>query len=122
MTKHLTLKQILEADDRPTQEVEVPEWSADPENPETVLLAPMTSAEWDALQAKFVEGKAKGLALFNATIVANCMVDEDGKRVIPPGKIAALAEKSAPVMSRLGEVCQRINGLKKEDVDELAGE
>lgn len=121
-TKHLSLNEILEAKDRPTEEVEVPEWSNDPDKPKTILLAPMTSGEWDALQAKFIEGKAKGLALFNATMLANCMVDENGKRVIPPGKVPQLAEKAAPVLNRLGEICQRINGIRKKDVDELTGE
>lgn len=120
--KMLTLDQVLKHDDRPTKAVPVPEWSEDPDNPQEILLAPMSSGAWDAIQAKFIEGKQAGLNMLNANLLANCWVDEKGKRVVAPGKVPQLAEKSAPVMNRLGEICQQLNGLKKKDVEELVGE
>jgi len=55
---------------------------------------------------------------YTASLVALCVGDESGKRVFDDKDIEALAKKSAQVLTRVALMCQKHNGLTKEDVEE----
>ena len=113
----LTKDQILQADDRDTQEVEVPEWGG------AVLISAMSAAERDAFEASMVDNKGKGdakrLQNFRARFVASCIVNEDGDRLFSNKDIVDLGKKSSAPVSRLFDLCRKLNGMTDEDVAEI---
>lgn len=119
MGKLLTRDAILQAQDLPTEDVEVPEWGG------TVRVRALTGAERDAFEQSVVEmrGKSTRMNLKNirAKLVALTVVDEDGKRVFSDEDAELLGRKSAAALNRVFEVAQRLSGLRPEDVEELAG-
>jgi hypothetical protein len=113
----LTFDQICSAEDRDFREVEVPEWGG------TVRLGAMTSAERDAFEAGLIDNKGKkaGLKNFRARFVACCLVDENGERLFTASNAEQLGKKASAPLARLFDVCQELNGMSKEDVEELEG-
>ncbi|MGE5585722.1 MAG: hypothetical protein ACM309_09390 [Bacillota bacterium] len=115
----LTKEAILQAQDLPTEDVEVREWGG------TVRVRALTGAERDAFEQGVVEtrGKSTRMNLRNirAKLVALTVVDEDGKRVFTDEDAELLGRKSAAALNRVFEVAQRLSGLRPEDVEELAG-
>ena len=51
-----------------------------------------------------------------------CLVDENGDRLFQEEDTFPLGGKSAAALDRIFTVAQRLNGLRDQDVDELAGE
>lgn len=109
--------QILAANDRQREKVDVPEWGI------SVFISTMSGAERDGFEAEIVtlRGKKTDLNLQNirAKLVVRTLVDETGERIFFDSDAAELGKKSASVLSRLYEVAQRMNGLREEDVAEL---
>ena len=114
----LTRDAILQADDLPTEDVEVPEWGG------TVRVRGLTGAERDAFEASIVEQRGKkthfNMVNLRARLVALSVVDEDGKRVFSDSDVKALGHKSAVALQRVFKAAQRLSGLTAEDVEELA--
>jgi len=114
----LSRKGILEADDLPSREVEVPEWGG------TVLVRGLTGAQRDAFDLKFLNWKEKDqstLENIRATLVAWCIVDSDGKRLFnDTSDVKRLASKSALALERVFDAARDLSGLSNEDVEELA--
>ena len=117
--KLLTKDQILGADDRDSQEVDVPEWGG------SVRIAAMTAAERDAFEASMLDTKGKGdakrLQNFRARFIASCIVDEDNNRLFSDKDIVALGKKSSAPVSKLFDDCRKLNGMTDEDVAEIEG-
>ena len=111
----LSKTDILDADDLPREEVAVPEWGG------AVLVRTMTAAERDSFEARVIgtEG-VRNLANIRATLCAQCIVDDQGKRLFTDGDIDLLGQKSAAAVDRVFAACQRLNGLTQDDVEELA--
>ncbi len=99
--------------------VDVPEWGC------RVIVRGMTAAERDAFEQSTFEMKGKNvkfnLANVRARLVAACCVDEHGQRVFGDDQVAALGAKSGKAVDRLYAVAQRLCGMRKEDIEELAG-
>ena len=49
-----------------------------------------------------------------------CMVDEDGNRLFDEGDTFPFGRQVASALDRIFTVAQKLNGLRDEDVDELA--
>ena len=115
---YLTRDAILQADDLPAEDVEVPEWGG------TVRVRGLTGAERDAFEASIVEqrGKTTHFKMENlrARLVALSVVGEDGKRIFSDSDVKALGRKSAVALQRVFKAAQRLSGLTAEDVEELA--
>jgi len=115
----LSRDDILKAEDRATEEVEVPEWGG------TVLVRGMSGRDRDEFEASILERRGSRMvpntANVRAKTVARCVVDEDGNRVFTDTDIAALGEKSGAAIDRVFDVASRLSGLRDEDVEELAG-
>lgn len=105
----LTREQILGADDRSREVVQVPEWGGE------VTVAAMTGAARDAWEQSMVVrqgGKVvPNLANMRARLVAACVVDAAGQRLFTDADIVALGEKSGGALERVCRVAQRLNAL-----------
>jgi len=113
----LTREEILQAEDLPTEDVEVPEWGG------SVLVQGLTGAERDAFESTVVElrGRKTHLNMQNARakLCAMAMVDEQGERVFRDGDVEELGQKSGAALQRVFQVAQRLSGLSNEDIEEL---
>jgi hypothetical protein len=110
---------ILQADDLPTEDVEIPEWGG------TVRVRALTGKERDAFEASLQQQRGKEFvrvtANVRAKLVAKCLVGEDGERLFSENEVNALGAKSVAGLDRVFEVAARLSRLSEEDVEELAG-
>jgi hypothetical protein len=115
----LSKEAIFAADDRKTEDVEVPEWGG------TVRLRGLNGSERDAYEAsmqKQVGGKqVQDLRNFRARLVALAAINEDGTTMFEQNEVAALAKRSSAALSRLFDVTCRLSGITDEDVQALEG-
>ena len=110
----LTRDQILQADDLPYEDVDVPEWGG------AVRLRSLTGAERDAFETSIVQGNDRNMRNIRARLVVLCIVDDEGNRVFKDNEAPALGKKSAKALDTLFAVAQKLNGLSNDDVDDLA--
>jgi hypothetical protein len=114
----LTKDAVLKADDRPIQEVEVPEWGG------SVLIKAMTGAERNAFLARHIQNPGKGQTIIldnmHADLAALSIINEDGSRMFSAAEVGALAQKSGTALERIFKAASKLNGLSDEDVKELA--
>ena len=88
MTKLLTKDDILNADDLPSEVVDVPEWGGH------VKVRTMSGSERDAFEASLIEsqGKKKSkddlMSNIRARFASLVLVDDDGKRLFTAKDIA----------------------------------
>ena len=109
---------IFAADDRQIETVEVPEWGC------SVGVRVMGGAERDTFEyeatKRMTDDKLTDPRGLRSRLLVATLVDEEGQPVFTSADIPAIEQKAAPVISRLCEVAQRVNGLSDEDVEELA--
>lgn len=112
---------ILGADDRKSEDVDVPEWGG------TVRLVGLSGAERDAYEASLVVLGPKGNAIgrnfvnMRARLVAKCLVDEDGDRLFTDSEIKDLGTKSGAVIDRLFDKAKAMSGINDDAVAVKAG-
>jgi hypothetical protein len=113
----LTRQQILEVEDIKTEDVEVPEWGG------TVRVRGLSGTGRDAWETEMFgkDGKSTTLENARAKLVSRCLVDEEGQLIFTGADITALGKKSAVALDRVFTVCKRLNGIGKEDLDEIVG-
>ncbi|MGA5605918.1 hypothetical protein ACPCUF_33715 [Streptomyces griseoincarnatus] len=117
----LSKEQITSADDRKWEDVPVPEWGG------TVRLVGMSGTERNAYQSSLVvlgpNGKPQRMNMSDqlAKLVGKCLVDENFERLFSDKEIKALGAKNGAVLERLGQIAQRLSGLRKEDVEAAEG-
>ena len=113
----LTKDQILKADDRSHEDIDVSEWGG------SVRIIAMAACERDAFEASMLDSKGKGdkqrLQNFRARFIARCIVDADNNRLFSDKDMVALGKKSAAPISRIFDACQKLNGMTDKDVEEL---
>jgi hypothetical protein len=116
--KFLTKAEILAKDDLKTEDLFVPEWDA------WVKVRTLNASERDWFEASTVQRNGKkvttNLQNIRARLCLLCLVGEDGKRLFEQEDEFPLGGKSASALDRIFTVAQRLNGLRDEDVDELA--
>jgi len=126
VAKLLSREEILQAQDLPIEEVEVPEWGG------SVLVRGLTGAERDAFEQSIMppdqmNGKKKGkrvkpdLRNFRAKLVSLCVVDEQGNRLFKSEDVEVLGKKLGVALQRVFEVAQRLSGLDEETEEEFEG-
>jgi hypothetical protein len=113
----LTKEQIIGFDDLKSQVVEVPEWGG------SVIIRRMSGVERDSYEADIYDSKGGTIVLkrenFRAKLVARCLVGENGERLFSDGEIAVLGKKSAAALDRCFAIAQKINGMTKEEQDNI---
>lgn len=111
-----TLDDILGIDDRKIVDFEVPEWNR------SVKLRPMTGNDRDAFEAHVTNGGKEGTVNvlgMRAKLVASCLVDSAGNRLVQDGQEKVLGGKSAAALDRLFTRCMSLNGMTEEDEKKL---
>ena len=114
---YLSREQILKVDDLQFEDVEVPEWGG------VVRVRGLTGTERDAFEESIIDQRGKKtrvvMANLRAKLVAQSIVDEDGRRLFSERDVGALGEKSAAALQRVFNAAQRLSGISDEDVEEL---
>ncbi len=104
----------------PREQVEIPALGGH------VFVRGMTGAERDRFEARAlltrqltdVAAAEKAYDNYKARLLASCIVDEQGRRIVPQGGEAALGDLPGAVLSRLFDVCLRLSGLGADAVDD----
>lgn len=124
----LTRDAILSANDLETRRVPVPEWSADPANPDEVIVRGLTATERDSYEMGFMDPaqlkhnrtQINAKAVVRARLASLTIVDEAGVRLFNEGDVKALGKKSAAALDRVVAVAREVSGMTEDDEDELA--
>src|SRR2546430_406662 len=107
MTVRLSRDDVLKAEDRPSEEVEVREWGG------TVLVRGLDGKGRDEFFASLTTTRKGQQVLdnYNATakLVARCIVDDDGQPVFTQNDVDALGGKSGAALDRVYSVAQRLS-------------
>lgn len=115
----LSRDQILAADDRPSEEIDVPEWGG------AVRVRGLSGQGRDEYFASMTvvrkPGERPSMDTANATakLVARCIVGEDNEPMFTQSDVHALGELSGIALDRVFTVAQRLSGLSEEDMAEL---
>ena len=117
---YLNRAAILAQDDLRTEDIQVPEWGN-----AWVRVRSLNASERDHFEASTVQRNGKrvttNLENIRARLCLLCLVDpETGERLFQDEDTYPLGGKSAAALDRIFTVAQRLNGLRDEDVDELA--
>lgn len=119
----LTRDQILDCDDNPGEEVDVPEWGG------SVLVRGMTGTERDRFELGMVVHKdnIEALAGLRGKVVSWCTLGEDHKQLFTAADIDRLGRKSGRAMDRVYSVALRLSGVNekataKAEADLTAGQ
>ncbi len=116
-SKILGRDDILKSEDLATETVEVPEWGG------AVIVRALSGSERDAYEAGIFGSGKKGeynLQNIRAKLASRTIVGEDGKRLFSDADIDRLGLKSAAALDRVFSAAQKLSGLTKEDIKELA--
>ncbi len=117
--KFLNKQEILAQDDLKTEDVQIPEWDG-----AWVRVRTLNASERDWFESTTVQRNGKkvttNLQNIRARLCLLCLVDETGARLFQEEDEFPLGGKSAAALDRIFTVAQRLNGLRDEDVDELA--
>ncbi|MBB5875895.1 hypothetical protein [Xanthomonas sp. 3498] len=101
----LTKQQILSADDRAVEDIEVKEWGG------AVRVSTMSASDRDKWEQDTYGGEATKTEDFRARFVSLCLVNEKGARLFTDKEVAQLGGKSAAALDRVFRAAQRINAL-----------
>ena len=110
---------ILAAKDLKTEDVEVPEWGG------WVKVGTMTGSQRDLFEKNmFIENEdgsqERNMHNFRATLCCMTIRNEQGKQMFKDKvDIENLGEKSGSALQRVFMVALRLNGMSKQDVDDL---
>ena len=115
----LTREQILEADDLPTESLDVPEWGGE------VLIRALNGAQREEIEVRSHKAKTSGEALgwkgLKALVASYVIVDEHGKPQFTEKDVKVLSQKSSGALDRIFEKVLSMNAMSKKDAEELAG-
>jgi hypothetical protein len=114
----LTKEAILAAQDLKDELVAVPEWGGE------VRVRAMNGTARDAYEISLQDPGQPGLPRLDnvrARLLAYTIVDEAGALLFTEADIEALGKKGAAAMDRVFEVACSLNGLRKQDIEALAG-
>ena len=105
--------QILQAEDLPSESVEIPEWGV------SVFVRSMSGRDRDLFESQMMELSENGKRMdnFRSRLTVFCCVDEDGKRIFKDGDIAELGKKSGKALDRVFEVASRLNKMTEESIE-----
>lgn len=116
MSRLLKRDDILNINDLPFEDVEVPEWGG------VVRIRALTAAERDKFEASIVVRKGNKTELnpenMRAKLVALAAIDEEGNRLFTEKDVEVLGRKSAAALDRLFQVAQKLSGLSPESLEE----
>jgi hypothetical protein len=114
----LSKSQILERRQMPFEDVEVPEWGG------VVRVQGLSGSESDQFAESLVTRNGDrpqvSRAHYCAKLLALCLVDEAGKRLLTESDIQELGQQSAIPVQRLTLIAERLSGLQVKAVEAAA--
>lgn len=112
----LNKDQILKAKDLKTEEVSVPEWGGE------VLVRGLTGQGRDSFEMKIGLARKSGKTIddFRSSLVARCLVDEEGERLFTDKEVEQLGRKSGAALDRVANVIKELSGMNEGDTKEAA--
>lgn len=122
MTQILKAEDILQAAPVLVKElVEIPEWNG------SIWVRELSAEERDDYSQSLVDTRQVGRKTVvkpnfrnsDARMAVMCCVDEEGKRMFKDSDAPRLGKQSSRALGRICEVCQRLSGMTKEDIEEL---
>ena len=114
--------EILNVRDQQYEEVAVPEWGENPDDPPYVRIKGLTARERDHFEETVAGLGSKRMNYDNirARFLALVCVDAEGKPLFTEADVPLLGMKSAAALNRVFTVGSRLSGLTGEDVESLA--
>ncbi len=109
-----TREEILGMNKMPVRKVDLPAWGDD------VYVRMLTAMERDAFEVGCQED-AQGFRNVRARLVVLAACDADGERIFQDADAVALGLTSALALDIVFTEAQALNGMRGEDVEELAG-
>ena len=80
----------------------------------------MTGTERDAFEASIFDASGKmDKAQFRAKLLVKTLADEAGVRLFTDTEIGVLSELPSDELVRLYDIAEKLNGLSKQDVEDL---
>lgn len=113
----LTKDQILQADDKRTEQVQVPEWETD--GCDTVIIRTLSGTERDQFEDSIMKGDKRDFKGIRSKLVALSIVDEKGERLFTFEEAEVLGKKSARALDRVFAAAQKLSGFTQKDMEEL---
>ncbi|RZZ81397.1 hypothetical protein [Pseudoxanthomonas winnipegensis] len=110
----LSKGQILAANDRKTEDMEVKEWGG------TVRISTMSASDRDKWEQDTYGGEKPKVEDFRARFVSLCLVDEAGARLFSDKEVAQLGAKSVAALDRVFRAAQKLNALGETAVEDAA--
>jgi hypothetical protein len=107
----LSRDQILSANDRKTDVVEVPEWGG------SVKIRSMSGAQAEEFK-KLVDDDDLTEVQTLIKVISMSAVDDTGSQLFTDSDLEALAEKSITVLNHVAAACMKVNGFNQEEVAE----
>lgn len=110
----LTRDQMLAADDRKIEELQIPEWGG------SVLIRPLSGFERDQIEADFShENKRAAMQNIRARFCFMSICNDKGERIFKEEDTATLGHKSAKALDRVFARVREISGLEDKDIKQL---
>lgn len=109
----LTRQQILEANDKPLKEVNVPCWQG------SVYVRCMSAKEKDAFESSLLGDKERDMANIRARLAVLTLCDENGSLIFSKEDAELLGTKSVLALDTLLPVIKRLNAIEDKEVEEL---
>lgn len=106
----LSRDSILTVEDLPREEVDVPEWGG------SVVVRTMTGSERDAFETVHIKDPTKDI---RARLAVHTVCDDQGTLLFSLNDVDAVGKKSAAALDRIFAVAVRLNGISKQDVEDL---
>ena len=118
----LTAEAILAADDLSTIWIQTSEWGKN----SGVWVRGMSGSERDEFEMRVsgLDGGGNQVKMnyvnLRASLVASCVVDDDGNRLFSGDQVEALGRKSGAVLDRLFDAARKASGIGDDDVKALS--
>ncbi len=125
----LTKENIFKSEDAKKEWVDIPEWAGG------LYVKVMSGEERDAFETAMfktndMDNFIRNFDNMRARLIAFTAVDEDGEQIFDPilkydvqgklfGDVAELGKKSSIILDRIYVVAQKLNKLRKEDIEDL---
>lgn len=93
------------------ERVEVPDWGG------AVNLRQLSGTEREEWEERSFAAKKSGEKFARASLVALCMRDDAGSRIVGDDDIPALSEAAGDVLDALFERCLKLNRLGKDEFE-----
>lgn len=109
----LTKAEILAAEDRRHEELDVPAWGG------WLIVWSMTGIDRDSYEAEMVatgDDDRYDLSNLRAKLVARSIGDEQGTRLFSESEIEILGLKDAAALEQVAAVARRVSRLRKADI------